>query len=186
VKRMTQVSDDSGFVRFHLKLNLKLGGKKYGKNVGPIQQALKSLTAEEARDVVQGGSFRMTSPDGETLDIPLEELLVDKEAKSGFASASGGGVTVALNTEITPELEQEGLVREVVRAVQDTRKKLDLPIEARIRLTIDADEETAAAIRAFERVLRENVLLREVAFGSADGMERVQAGDKTIGLKIEA
>ncbi|WP_276355906.1 isoleucine--tRNA ligase [Cohnella caldifontis] len=186
VKRITQVSDDSGFVRFHMKLNLKIGGKKYGKNVGPIQQALKSLTAEEAREVVSGGSFRMTSPEGEALDIPLEELLVEKEAKSGFASASGGGVTVALNTEITPELEQEGLVREVIRAVQDTRKKLDLPIEARIRLTIDADAETVAAIQAFEHVLRENVLLREVAFDLKEDMERVQAGDKTIGLSIEA
>ena len=75
-----------------------------------------------------------------------------KKAKEGFASASGYGLTVALNTDITPELEQEGWVREVVRAVQDTRKKLDLPIEKRVNLTLDADEELKVAITAFEDV----------------------------------
>jgi isoleucyl-tRNA synthetase len=186
VKKITLAADDSGFVSFNLKLNLKIGGKKYGKNVGPIQQALKSLAPEEARQVVQSGAFNFTSPEGETFTLPLEELLVEKTAKTGFASASGDGVTVALNTEITPELEQEGLVREVVRAVQDTRKKLDLPIEARISLTLDVDAETKAAIEAFDSVLRENVLLREVHFGSKDGMEQVQIGDRTVGIAIEA
>jgi len=185
VKKITLAADDSGFVSFNLKLNLKIGGKKYGKNVGPIQQALKSLSPEEARDVVRRGAFDFMSPDGETFTLPLEELLVEKTARTGFASASGEGVTVALNTEITPELEQEGLVREVVRAVQDTRKKLNLPIEARIRLTLDADAETKAAIDAFEAVLRDNVLLRELHFGRRDGMERVQIGDKTVGIAIE-
>ncbi|TJY43357.1 isoleucine--tRNA ligase [Cohnella pontilimi] len=184
VKRINRVSDESGFVTFNLKLNLKIGGKKYGKNVGPIQQSLKSLTAEQARGVVERGVLSFTSPDGEALEIPLEELLVEKEAKSGFASASGSGITVALNTEITPELEQEGLVREVIRAVQDTRKKMNLPIELRVNLLLDVDAETEAALRAFPQVLRENVLVNEVSYGKAEGMERLQAGDREIGLKI--
>ncbi|MBW5444792.1 isoleucine--tRNA ligase [Cohnella sp. CFH 77786] len=184
VKRISLVSDDSGFVRFHLKLNLKIGGKKYGKNVGPIQQALKALTADESRDVVRRGAFSFTSPEGESFEVPLEELLVEKEAKSGFASASGGGVTVALNTEITPELEQEGLVREVVRAVQDTRKKMNLPIELRVDLVLDVDAETEAALRAFPHVLKENVLVNEFSFGRSEETEPVQAGDRTIGIRI--
>jgi isoleucyl-tRNA synthetase len=184
VKTITLAGDDSGFVNFNLKLNLKVAGKKYGKNVGPIQAALKGLSADETRNVVEKGEFVFLSPEGEALVITLDELLVEKEAKSGFASASGGGLTVALNTEITPELEQEGWVREVVRAVQDTRKKLDLPIEKRIDLVIDADPELEAALRAFDHVLRENVLVNEVTFGKADGTEEVQAGDKLIGLAI--
>ena len=115
-----------------------------------------------------------------------EELLVEKQAKSGFASASGYGLTVALNTEITMALEQEGWVREVVRAVQDTRKRLDLPIEKRVRLTLDVDADLQAAIEAFEDVLRENVLVTDVTFGTVDGMERVEAGGKAIGIYIEA
>lgn len=186
VKKITAVSDESGFVRFLLKLNLKIGGKKYGKNVGPIQQALKSLSPEQSRQVVQGGTFAFTSPAGEPLEIPLEELLVEKEAKSGFASASSGGVTVALNTEITPELEQEGLVREVIRAVQDLRKKRNLPIEQYVDLVLDVDAETEAALRAFPQVLKDNVLVNDLSFGRSEETETVAAGDRTIGIRIVA
>ncbi|XID96115.1 isoleucine--tRNA ligase [Paenibacillaceae bacterium WGS1546] len=186
VKRITIVSDDGGFVDFNLKLNLKVAGKKYGKNVGPIQSAFKAMSSDETRNVVQSGKFEFVSPEGESLAVGLDEILVEKEAKTGFASASGGGLTVALNTEITPELEQEGWVREVIRAVQDTRKKLDLPIEKRIDLVLDADPELEAALRAFDGVLRENVLVDEVSFGRTDATETVQAGEKTIGVAIAA
>ncbi|MBB6636335.1 isoleucine--tRNA ligase [Cohnella thailandensis] len=184
VKKLTIVTDDSGFVDFNLKLNLKVAGKKYGKHVGPIQGYLKGLGAEEARGIVTSGVLSYASAEGETLDVTLDELLVEKQAKPGFASASDGGLTVALNTDITPELEQEGLVREVIRAVQDTRKKLDLKVEQRVSLVLDVDAETEAALKAFDRVLRENVLVNEVSFGRVEGSESVQAGDKLIGIAI--
>lgn len=91
---------------------------------------------------------------------------------------------MALNTDITPELEQEGWVREVIRAVQDTRKKLDLPIEKRIELVLDVDNELKAALEAFSEVLRDNVLLQSVSYQKVDHMENVQLGDKTVGIFI--
>ncbi|MFD0588043.1 isoleucine--tRNA ligase [Paenibacillus sp. GCM10027627] len=185
VKTIVVQHSDSGFVDFTLKLNLKVAGKKYGKQVGPIQGALKALTAEEARTVVVGGSFEFATGEGETLSISVEELLVEKQAKSGFASASGSGMTVALNTDITPDLEQEGWVREVIRAVQDTRKKLDLPIEKRIDLVLDADAGLRAALESFSSVLSDNVLLNSVSFETAEGMDRVKLGDKEIGIFIK-
>ncbi|MDQ6418951.1 isoleucine--tRNA ligase [Paenibacillus sp. LHD-117] len=185
VKAITVQTSDSGFVDFTLKLNLKVAGKKYGKHVGPIQSALKAMTAEDTRAIVGGGSYSFTTGDGETLAISLEELLVEKQAKSGFASASVSGVTVALNTDITPELEQEGWVREVIRAVQDTRKKQDLPIEKRIELVLDVDSTLKAALEAFEDVLKDNVLLQALTYGVMDGMERVALGDKEIGIFIK-
>lgn len=187
VKAIVVESDDSGFVDFSLKLNLKLAGKKYGKHVGPIQAHLKALDAAAARQAVLTDSgLNWTSGEGEALFVALDELLVEKQAKSGFASASGYGMTVALNTELTPALVQEGMVREVIRAVQDMRKKLDLQVEKRVKLMLDADVELRAALQAFESVLFDNVLLTEVVYGKADGMESVQAGDKTIGIRIDA
>jgi isoleucyl-tRNA synthetase len=184
VKAITVQTSDSGFVDFTLKLNLKVAGKKYGKHVGPIQAQLKSLTSDQTRSVVNGGSFDFSSAEGEQLTVSIDELLVEKQAKSGFASASGNGVTVALNTDISAELEQEGWVREVIRAVQDTRKKLDLPIEKRIDLVLDVDGELKAALEAFEAVLHEIVLVQSVAYESAADMERVTLGDKEIGISI--
>lgn len=185
VKTIVVQHSDSGFVDFNLKLNLKVAGKKYGKHVGPVQGALKGLSADEAREVVTGGSFSFTTAEGESLSISLEELLVEKQAKSGFASASGGGMTVALNTDITPELEQEGWVREVIRAVQDTRKKQDLPIEKRVDLALDVDNELKAALEAFSDVLHDNVLLKSVSFEALEGMERVKLGEKEAGIFIK-
>ncbi|WP_425466159.1 isoleucine--tRNA ligase [Paenibacillus methanolicus] len=184
VKSITIASGDSGFVDFAFKLNLKVAGKKYGKHVGPIQAHLKSLTSEQTAAAVRAGELAYTSGEGETFTIALDELLVEKQAKAGFASASGYQLTVALNTDITPELVQEGHVREVIRAVQDTRKKLDLPIEKRIDLVLDVDGELRSALEAFETVLFENVLLSSVRYEKADAMERVQLGDKEIGIQI--
>ncbi|WP_044479263.1 isoleucine--tRNA ligase [Paenibacillus antibioticophila] len=187
VKAIEIEHSDSGFVDFTLKMNLKVAGKKYGKNIGFLQGYLKELEAAQTRAIVEKGGFNVTSPEGEELSITAEELLVEKQAKSGFASASGYGITVALNTDITPELEQEGWVREVVRAVQDTRKKLDLPIEKRVHLTLRVDEELKSAITSFEQVLRDNVLLTDVAYTDDEKLgESVDLGSKQIGVYIQA
>ncbi|WP_058303079.1 isoleucine--tRNA ligase [Gorillibacterium timonense] len=184
VKDIRIAEGDGGFVNFTLKLNLKVAGKKYGKFVGPIQQHLKGLSAPAAKEIVDNGFLDLTL-DGEPQHIILDELLVEKQAKPGFASASGYRMTVALNTELTEALVQEGLVREVVRAVQDYRKKLELPIEKRIRLVLDADAELQAALTRFDNVLQENVLLAGVRFASEPDMERASLGDKTIGMRVE-
>ncbi|AJY77862.1 isoleucine--tRNA ligase [Paenibacillus beijingensis] len=186
VKNIVIETSDSGFVDFTFKLNLKVAGKKYGKNVGPIQGYLKSLSPDQTRAAVQAGGLDFQPAEGESLHIALDELLVEKQAKAGFASASGNGLTVALNTEITPVLEQEGWVREVIRAVQDTRKKLDLPIEKRVDLVLDTDEELQVALQAFGDLLQGSVLLSSVSFGADPGMERVQLGGKEIGILIRA
>lgn len=184
VKDIRLETSDSGFVDFTLKLNLKVAGKKYGKNVGVLQGALKSMTPEETRRIVESGVWNFTNQEGESFEVTREELLIEKQAKSGFASASGYQITVALNTEITPELEQEGWVREVVRGIQDLRKKLDLPIEKRVNIVLDVDAELQAAIQAFESTLRDNVLVANLSFGSQDGMELVDLGQKTIRVAI--
>lgn len=184
VKDIRIEQSDSGFVDFSLKLNLKVAGKKYGKFVGPVQSHLKQLSAAEAKQAVAAG-FLDVAVDGETLHLTLDELLVDKQAKAGFASASGYGITVALNTAITEELEQEGLVREVVRAVQDTRKKLELPIEKRVVLVLDVDSQLKEALERFDHVLQDNVLLSGVRYAKEAGMESVSLGERTIGLRIE-
>ncbi|AIQ64945.1 isoleucyl-tRNA synthetase [Paenibacillus stellifer] len=184
VKNIVLETSDSGFVDFTLKLNLKVAGKKYGKNVGFIQGFLKSMDSDATREVVQSGQLALTSTEGEELTITAEELLIDKQAKPGFASASGYGITVALNTEITPELEQEGWVREVIRAVQDYRKRLDLPIDKRVALSLNVDAELKEAVTAFENVLRDNVLVTTVNFIDDLVPETVDIGGKTIGILI--
>ncbi|TPG71113.1 isoleucine--tRNA ligase [Brevibacillus laterosporus] len=174
----------SGFVTYHLKLNLKVAGKKYGKFVAPLQNHLKHLSASEAKQTVDSGFLDVTILD-EGIHITLDELLVEKQGKEGFASASGYQINVALNTTITEELEQEGFVREVIRAIQDYRKKLNLPIEKRVSLTLDVDAQLKEALERFDHVLQDNVLLSDVKYANEIGMETVSIGEKNFQLLIE-
>lgn len=185
VKEIRVEHSAEGLVDFTLKLNLKTAGPKYGKHVAELQQALRSTSASEASRIVHSGEYQHVLTGGEVLHIPIQELLVEKVAKPGFASASGYGLTVALNTELTPELEQEGLVRELVRAVQDYRKQLDLPVDKRIDLVMDLDPQMREAVERFELVLKENVLLNTFRFDRQEGMEYVTAGDRKVGLWIQ-
>lgn len=183
VKNIRMEQNDSSFVTYHFKLNLKEAGKKYGKLVGPIQSVLKELNAEAAQSAVEEGYLDVVVA-GESVRLTLDELLVEKQGKKGFASASGYQLHVALNTTLTEELEQEGLVREVIRVIQDARKKLDLPIDKRIQLTLNVDDELRVALERFDHVLRESVLVSDVAFSKTADMETVSFGDKAFGLHI--
>ncbi|MFP3392774.1 isoleucine--tRNA ligase [Brevibacillus sp. SIMBA_040] len=184
VKNIHLEQSDSSFVDYTLKLNLKVAGKKYGKWVGPLQSYLKELPAAEAKQVVQNG-FLDASMDEEGFHLTLDELLVEKQGKKGFASASDYQLNVALNTTITEELEQEGLVREVIRVIQDYRKKLDLPIEKRVRLSLDVDDYLQEALVRFDHVLRESVLVSDVVFAKEKAMESFSIGTQSVRLLIE-
>ncbi|OCT14851.1 isoleucine--tRNA ligase [Paenibacillus pectinilyticus] len=184
VKEIRVVQSDAGFVRFLFKLNLKTAGKKYGKLVGPVQTYLKQLSPEQTKATMDNGYLDVTV-EGETLHILLDDLLVEKQANEGFASASGYQMTVALNVAMTEELEQEGAVREVVRAVQDYRKKLGLPIEQRVHLVLDVDAKLKTALLRFEDVLQENVLLSSVRYAAVPEMESASFGEYQCRLLIE-
>lgn len=187
VKSVRLETKESGLVDVSLKLNLKAAGPKFGKLVGELQQALRSKSAAEAADIVKSGVYRHSSPDAGTVEVTLEDLLVEQTAKPGYAAASGYRMTVALNTELTKQLVQEGLVREVVRAVQDYRKKLSLPIDKRVDLVLYADADVQEALAAFESVLFDNVLLNSVRYvnNRLDQMEMAAIGDSAIGMYIE-
>ncbi|NQX58193.1 isoleucine--tRNA ligase [Paenibacillus qinlingensis] len=183
VKSIQIVSSDASFVRFTFKLNLKTAGKKFGKLVGPVQTHLKQLTPLDAKAVIDNGFLEMEI-DGEILHILLEDLLIEKQANEGYASASHYQMTVALNTAMTEELEQEGLVREVIRAIQDYRKKIGLPIEKRVDLVLDVDAQVQTALVRFDHVLQEHVLLNSVRYAAESNMETVSYGENKFNLLI--
>ncbi|NRF90628.1 isoleucine--tRNA ligase [Paenibacillus frigoriresistens] len=184
IKVIRVEQSDSGFVDFNVKLNLKVAGKKYGKFVGPLQNHLKQLSTTETKRAVDNGLLEVMI-DGEEFHITLDEMLVEKQAKEGFASASSSQITVALNTAITEELEQEGLVREIIRAIQDYRKKLELPIDKRVHLVLDVNLTLKEALERFDHVLQENVLLASVRYAKEEKMESILIGDNHLRLLIE-
>lgn len=173
VKNVRLETLDGGLTEYTLRMNLKSAGPKYGKRVPELQSALQKLTQEEIRAILQGEAWDYRPTEGAALEIPVSELLVDRQATTGYSAASAYNLTVALNTTVTAELSKEGFVREVIRFVQDLRKQAQLPVEARIHLVLDGDEEAKSWLEDYKQLLSENILLRALTLGQG-GSGRVE------------
>ncbi|HEU0163774.1 MAG TPA: DUF5915 domain-containing protein, partial [Thermomicrobiales bacterium] len=106
----------------------------------------------------------------------------------GYAAAQGPEATVVLDTTLTPELVQEGIARDFVRAVQDARKQLELNIEDTIALTYAAPVEISAAVTAFGDYIAREVLATEILAADdvtgGEGYTQVKVGTETVDIAI--
>jgi isoleucyl-tRNA synthetase len=190
VKAVEPMARPEEFVTYEIRPNLPLIGKKYGKQVPAIRQALGSADAAAiARDAANGTGATLTLPDGETVTLAPEELLIDARQREGFAIAEGNGYVVALDTDLTPELRREGLARDVVRVVQDARKSAGLRIEDHIRVTYAADPagEVAAAVAAHRDFIAGETLADALASGEPEAdahREEVTLGGERVTLGL--
>jgi isoleucyl-tRNA synthetase len=118
-----------------------------------------------------------------------EEVLVTLVKQEGFAAAQSDEATVVLDTNLTPELIEEGIARDFVRAVQDARKQLELRIEDRITLQYTAESSIARAIGNYSEYIAREVLadaVTEVPDASANpGSTQVKVGNGTVGIAIQ-
>jgi isoleucyl-tRNA synthetase len=143
VKAVRYLDSATTLVEYRFKPNLRLVGKKYGRLVPALTVALRELSGDEARDAaraVEEGQRVALALDGQTLELLPEELLVETSSPEGYAVAEDGGLLVALDTTLTPELVEEGLARELVRNIQDARKSAGFDIADRIAVYLGGGE----------------------------------------------
>ncbi len=146
VRALRIVRDETDFLRFEVKPNLKLLGQKYGRDVQEIATALVSMPEAELSQVARAaGAGEPVQVAGKTL--APEELLVNGREKEGFASAEENGAVVIVSSELTPELLREGLAREIVHRIQNLRKDAGFEIADRIKVYYRAGAEIAAVMR---------------------------------------
>jgi isoleucyl-tRNA synthetase len=165
VRELRIVRDESDFLRFEVKPNLKLLGQKYGKDVQAIARELSSLSddrrSEIARAVAAGHDVEVA---GKTL--APDELLVNGREKEGFASAEEQGAVVIVSTDLTPDLIREGLARELVHRIQNLRKDAGFEIADRIRVYFSGDDEVRAVMSEYADYIRQETLAVEVVEGT--------------------
>ncbi|CAA9333582.1 MAG: Isoleucyl-tRNA synthetase, partial [uncultured Frankineae bacterium] len=142
-----------------VKANFRALGRRFGKRTATVAAA---VAAGEPQALV---ATRQVEVDGELLVLEEEELLVTETPREGWAVATSSGETLALDLEITPELRRAGLVRDVVRLVQDARKHAGLDVSDRIELWWQAGGEVAEALREASPRLAEEVLAVSVVEG---------------------
>jgi isoleucyl-tRNA synthetase len=133
VKEVVAIADDSALCSLSAKANFKRLGKRLGPKMKSVAAAVEKLDAAAIARLERGESVEL---EGETLNA--EDITLAREALPGNASETQGGVTVVLDTHVTPELAAEGLAREVVSRVQNLRREANLSVSQRIQLFVDA------------------------------------------------
>ncbi|HEY4644147.1 MAG TPA: DUF5915 domain-containing protein, partial [Bacteroidota bacterium] len=161
VKQIEFVSDDSELVEKRAKPNFRSIGPKYGKSVQKVAEAIRSFTAAEIRKVEQEGSTTL-AVNGERITILREDLEVLHEDIKGWLVESGNGMTVALDTELTEELIDEGLAREFVNRVQNMRKDAGFKVTDRIKIAYRASKRLEKAVRTMARYIAAETLALEL------------------------
>jgi isoleucyl-tRNA synthetase len=184
VKDLVVVTDGADIMRYNVKANFKLLGPKLGKRLGEVQKALGKMDGSAvAAQLRNGQPVAVTLESGDTMTLAPEEVLVEAKQREGFAVVEDGGYAVALNKTITPELKREGLLRDVVRFIQDGRKKADFQISDKISVyylvTRDANNLGSDLAEALEspdavRYLQAETLSTSVSEGNAPENASIQ------------
>jgi isoleucyl-tRNA synthetase len=164
VKRVRLLNASTEAATFSLKPLPKQLGQKYGNKFPGLQKTILGMDATASASVLLSGQPLKVSLDGESYDILPEEVEVRADARSGFAVASDGPYLAALVTDLTPELIQEGFVREFVRRVQELRKTANLDVVDRILLYVTATPGLREAIKTFSDYVNTETLTRELKF----------------------
>ncbi|MFT4039156.1 MAG: DUF5915 domain-containing protein, partial [Thermomicrobiales bacterium] len=175
IKAVQQLADPGQYVSYDIRPNLRVLGPRLGKQVNAVRAALTAADpAQIAAHVEAGESFTVQAADAEVTLEP-SDVLVDLIKLPGFAVAQGSRTTVVLDTTLTPDLIAEGIVRDVVRGVQDARKQADYRIEDTISIDYVADPEIAAAIESFRDYLMAETLAvslsGQAVSGASDAVE---------------
>jgi isoleucyl-tRNA synthetase len=146
VKQVQILPRDANLVTYRIKPNLPLVGKRYGKLLPAIREALSRTDGADIAAKVAHGEAVTSEVSGQPLALEPAEPLVETSSAAGFACAEGAGYLVGLETTLTEELRLEGLARELVRTVQEARKEAGLAVSDRIVLDVQGSTAIATAL----------------------------------------
>ena len=185
VKKVTFVENVDEFTSYSFKPQLKTVGPKYGKLLGKIRTALSEVNGNAAKATLDAEGALVFNFDGEEVRLTAEDLLIDIQQKSGYFSVADNGITVALDTNLTPELIEEGFVNEIVSKVQTMRKDSDFNVTDHITVSVSGNEKLAALVLKNTDVISATVLADAIV---TDALENAREwdinGEKvTIGVK---
>ncbi|MDD6283464.1 MAG: isoleucine--tRNA ligase [Oribacterium sp.] len=187
VKQLHFQDDLRSFTAYTFKPQLKTVGPKYGKHLNAIRQYLNAMDGSAAMDALDNeGSLRFTV-DGDTeVVLTKDDLLIDVSEKDGFVTEEDNTATVVLDTNLTPELLEEGFVREVISKIQTMRKEAGFEVMDHILVYVKDNDKIAELIRKNEAELKTVVMADQVLYDTAEGYEKawdINGENLTLGVK---
>ena len=172
---------------YNFKPQLKTLGPKYGKNLGEIRTALSELDGSAAKkELDANGNIKLNISIGE-IELTADDLLIEAVQKTGLFSVSDFGVTVAIDTTLTPELIEEGFVREIISKIQTMRKDADFNVTDHIVISVEGNDKIADIISRNKGEIFTAVVADDLTVGSVDGHTadwNINGEKVTFGVKV--
>jgi isoleucyl-tRNA synthetase len=169
LKALEVLDSSNGLLRYRIKPNLRLLGPRLGRRLPALRATLDGLGVQQAGAVARAVEEEqpVTLRVGEeTITLAPDEVLVESVPLEGYAVAQESGIQVALDTTLTQELRDEGLARDLVRAVQEMRKAAGLTLSERITLYLSGDEMLEPMLRVWGDYLRGETLTAKLVVGT--------------------
>ena len=169
VKEMTFTEDVRDFTSYSFKPQLKTVGPKYGKFLGGIKTALAELDGNKAMDELKAAGELKLDINGQEIVLLESDLLIDTAQMEGYVSESDNDITVVLDTNLTPELLEEGFVREIISKIQTMRKEADFEVTDKIVVSLEGNQVIEGIFRVHEAEIKSEVLAEEVVYNEVKG-----------------
>ena len=172
VKEINQTDDVSTLTTYTFKPQLKTLGRRFGKNINAVKEILAGLDGQKAMaELKEQGTLTITV-DGNAEALAEEDLLIETAQMEGLVSDSDHGITVVLDTNMTPELLEEGFVREITSKIQTMRKDAGFEVTDHIRVSMQDNDKVRETIRNNADQIQSDVLADEVAYDGAAGFTK--------------
>ena len=189
VKDLSFVQDAKSLLAYKVLPDNRALGPKYGADFPKVQAALSEQDPDEIVNLVNEGKNIPLELEGKQILLTAEEVLIRTEAAEGLSTVDSKLLTVAIDTEISAELRDEGLAREIIRRIQDFRKQADFDISDRISLVYQATPTLQNAIETHRDYIMEETLTLEMSEGDPEkgmfsGSASFEDEEATLGLKV--
>ncbi|MEY8355902.1 isoleucine--tRNA ligase [Lachnospiraceae bacterium 54-53] len=174
------------FTSYSFKPQLKTVGPKYGKQLGNIKKALSEINGNEAMDTLNEKGALTFSFDGTEVVLTRDDLLIDTAQTEGYVSEGDNSITVVLDTNLTPELLEEGFVRELISKIQTMRKEAGFEVTDHILVYSSGNEKIEDILRAHEEEVKGEVLAERIVLDSTAGYVKewnINSENVTLGVE---
>ncbi len=155
------------YVSYEIKPQLRTVGPKYGKSLGAIKAYLSSINPVEAVSKVRKGENLIFDVDGQEISLSQEDLLISLKNKEGYSSESNGETTVVLDTNLTQDLIEKGMIKEFVSKIQNLRKESGYEVVNHIKIEVEGDEKLINIILKYSEQIKKGTLCDVVIKGNS-------------------
>ena len=169
VKNVKFTEDVRDFTSYSFKPQIKTVGPKYGKQLGNIRKALAEIDGNAAMDTLNEKGCLTFDFDGTEVVLEKEDLLIETAQVEGFVSEGDNYVTVVLDTNLTPELIEEGFVREIISKIQTMRKEAGFEVMNHINVFQDENDKIAEILKKYTEEIKSEVLADNIMIGQTGG-----------------